>query len=92
MNDFHNQLGTFSEDIDSKVDEIVEGYDSSCDRNSTKSLNLSKSKADDFELDDSLDCLFPSYLDCSFDALPWKSAEKIYNFASSEKTVTHDFG
>ena len=46
MNEFHDHLGSFSEDIDSKVDEIVEGYDSSCDRNSAKSLNLSKSKAD----------------------------------------------
>ena len=76
MNEIHDHLGTPLENIDSKVDEIVEGYDSSCDREGAKISNLSKSKADDFELDDSLDCLFPSYLDCSFDALPWKSAGK----------------
>ena len=76
MSGMHKHLGSPLEDIDSQVDKILGGYDSVTDSTDSKTTNLSKSKADDFELDNSLDCLFPSYLDCSFDALPWRSAGK----------------
>ena len=74
MSEIHSHIGLPMDDIDSQIDKIVDGYDTASHSLDAKSNSLSKSKADDFELDDSLDCLFPSYLDCSFDALPWKSA------------------
>ena len=92
MNDFHNQLGTFSEDIDSKVDEIVEGYDSSCDRNSAKSLNLSNPKRMTLNWTIALIVCSRATLTVVSTLYRGSRREKIYNFASSEKTVTHDFG
>ena len=76
MNEIHSQIGEPLRSTDSRADEILDGYDKSTEINFSKDNFLAKSKADDFELDNSLDCLFPSYLDCSFDALPWKSVGK----------------
>ena len=76
MSNLHRHNAEPLEEIDSKITEILENYDTS-EKLSNGTHDFScKSKADDFELDNSLDCLFPSYLDCSFDALPWKSAGK----------------
>ena len=76
MSDLHRHDAEPIEKIEPKITEILENYDSSETLVNSKHDFSCKSKADDFELDNSLDCLFPSYLDCSFDALPWKSAGK----------------
>ena len=76
MSEIHSYIGPTLNNLDVNVNKILDGYDSPTDSVDAKNDVLSKSKADDFELDNSLDCLFPSYLDCSFDALPWRSAGK----------------
>lgn len=76
MNEIHNQIGEPLDNTDARIDDILDSYDNHGDIKPDKDNVLTKSKADDFELDNSLDCLFPSYLDCSFDALPWKSVGK----------------